>query len=642
MPFTDTDQDAVLGLGRDLTDSEIDYVEQNMADTVTSTEPGMFFDFAPEGAFMELREKPAQPDTTGVEPEREGFLGKTAGFLGDVSGAMFPTATQKGEDIMGVPDADINVIPAGQGPLAQYNEANQGLPTLTAEDGQVTYDEQGAPIEETLPTLERTGMSGTERGMEVGLNLASDIGSLGERALGATFNPEEGKSFLQELSNPEASITKELKQALRASGTHPALKMAGEIALSMGSDPGVLTSGLKQVAKGTGKGLGKAYNLAKRDPEASKRLVSEKLSLAQPSKAIARTVEKASGIDEEIIKKWATKEGRADLRKHWDKQDDIGQGFLKFADDFDNRFPEHQKIKDMLPNLPDISTKNAVKALRARKIPDPSGTDIDLNKAIEKYAKSLEKTGTLTAPRFRAKRSRIDKEIGTSWDLPFKSDYANALRAPRKVMMKDLEKAAKESGNPEFVKDMKTYSKKIGTMEDFMKNLPPKESTKPVRIEAVLNQLKGKNKTQQNLQFEEIDKVFNSNFSKALKSAFEAEQIGVKGRKTAQAPYILKGSPIGGGDIFTTTIKTILGSPGFHGELTLPAVNLIEKAISGTAKGIGKSADQYTKYMGMVKLVGELQDQQKKRLAKLSKAYNKNPDNKKIEKEITDIVKSKN
>lgn len=185
-------------------------------------------------------------------------------------------------DIQGQPtsalqDTDVNEITAAFAPTSSRMKPADDL----------GLDLQPPTEVGGLPTLEATGQTVDQQSVDAGLAFVSDVFSLPERSLGALVNSDEDRTILQELGDPEASITKELKKKLRESGANGAVKFLGEMGLSLVSDPLFIGSLVKSGVKGVvsvAKAAKKPFIPAKTSVKVSKE-VQDQVELLAPKEA---------------------------------------------------------------------------------------------------------------------------------------------------------------------------------------------------------------------------------------------------------------------------------------------------------------------------------------------------------------------
>lgn len=603
--------------------------------------------------------------------------------------SMFPSGTAAAQATQGMGEADLDIAPMGEGPIATYQEQQGPMPTLTAgPEGQLDYQPEGGEITEELPTLERTGLTDDERSMQQGLGLVQDISSLGERALGATFNKEEGKSFLQELANPEASITRQLKQKLKESDTNPFMKFVGETLLSIASDPtmigGVAKQGLKAGAKtAAGQAIKKKTKGAIEGAlgEGSIERIKELPGKLKPSEMISEAGELATGIDKEVLRKWSTKAGRKELRAAYGSQDEVGQEIIDFVRNFDERFPEHKQITKMLENMKPIQLKDVVKTLKGGKVKNPIGANLAMNKKIDTLVDQIEdkielpdtkftwgkrlspatkdimgqttakasvlpggsrivkgktiRKKELSATEFRDLRKQLDDEVEAAFDKEFRSGYEKSLTKGRKSMMESLKKAAKDSGMPQYENLMELYAKKVGTMERVKSNLGKGLRRQEETAESYVANIGSFGKTQKLQNLKDLDEMFGKDFAKKAQLAQEARQLGKAGKDKLEVPL---GPKFQTGAKWTAIALGGIGSPKFVSRILIPMFDIPEESAATLGKMLYSSIKGQTIYTPMYKVLSKLSEPEKKRLERLAKAFDKKP-SKKLENEIRKIVK---
>lgn len=303
----------------------------------------------------------------------EDYRNRTAAPAGaDIVEAIFPSSAQ----ITQIQEREPSMT---LGPPAPAGD----IPTLTAQGGQDPV--LGPPTPEgDIPTLTYDPGISEEQKREMALPAAmQDVGSLFERALGAAVNPDSGRTFMEELKDPDASITKKWKQDLRDSDAPEGLKFVGETLLSLISDPGVIgkTAGLL------------TKPLAKKVIKKAKEVVPPRFR--KPSEIAATTGEELTYVDAKTLKKYATPEGRKELKEAYGKQEEIGDELADYLLNPDKVLPEAKAVNKILPKLGKIPLKDVIKALEDSKIPNPIDVNIRVNKAIDKLIRSIKQTEKL-------------------------------------------------------------------------------------------------------------------------------------------------------------------------------------------------------------------------------------------------------
>jgi len=163
------------------------------------------------------------------------------------------------------------------------------------------------PTEEGgLPSLSVTGKSANEESFGKGMALISDLFSLPERATGAIFNSDEGRSILEEMADADASLLKQWKQEIREDTSGPShnpfRRLSGLILEAGGSilvDPTSYFSAAIGLAKGFGKGFAKgtARKTAQDTAESGIPIRQELQDQAQKIVPGGKTPDKIKGIE---------------------------------------------------------------------------------------------------------------------------------------------------------------------------------------------------------------------------------------------------------------------------------------------------------------------------------------------------------
>jgi hypothetical protein len=80
-----------------------------------------------------------------------------------------------------------------------------------------------------------------------------------------------------------------------------------------------------------------------------------------------RLAEEVSGVPEEALRAWGTKEGRAAIKANAGKEFEIGQDLVRMIENFDDYLPEKEAVNRILEAMPGISPQKALEALRRSK-----------------------------------------------------------------------------------------------------------------------------------------------------------------------------------------------------------------------------------------------------------------------------------
>ena len=204
-----------------------------------------------------------------TEAEKEKLYNLKSGGTGEITSQDFMDTFNKGVPQQPEPDGVIKenvraLFPSTVGteqipkktPHLEMKPPTEvkGLPILEASKDKPNLELK--PPEETtsLPVLEASTVDDPNRTYGEGstaLKVLADVAGISERFLGATFNRDEGRTFLEEMSDPQSSITKAAQKAVAEGDDAMAIKMLKLIGLGFVSDPVNILSGIFAVAKGS-------------------------------------------------------------------------------------------------------------------------------------------------------------------------------------------------------------------------------------------------------------------------------------------------------------------------------------------------------------------------------------------------------
>lgn len=128
-------------------------------------------------------------------------------------------------------------------------------------------------------------------------------------------------------------------------------------------------------------------------------------------KYAGRLAEEASGVPEEALRAWGTKEGRAAIKTNAGKEFEIGQDLVTRIENFDDYLPEKAQVDAALERMPAISPKAVQEALRKSK----TATTLTPGKpkVVEVTHKRLElKPSTITPEDGPARNRSFDQLTG--------------------------------------------------------------------------------------------------------------------------------------------------------------------------------------------------------------------------------------
>jgi len=394
------------------------------------------------------------------------------------------------------------------------------------------------------------------------------------------------------------------------------------IGLSIVSDPTIIGGAATKAAK----------------PLAKKAISTIVKAKVKPSDVVAKIGQELTSVDREVLKKYSTKEGREELREAYGKQADIGDELVNYIDKFDDVTPEGKAVKAIVKDMDPINITPIITRLQRVKIRNPVAKDKTVNKHLDEIIEDIKKmgdktkkfefaeTGAKTPPdygnldptRFRKLRIKLDKLI--SWEDPAKEGLDKALAKTRKGLASELIRAAKKSGNPEYVQIMKDYAKKLQVRDRVQHMLGKAGQTSEERAEGFVSNLMSMNKTRKRQILEELDKLTGSSFMKRIKSTSQAKQIGTPEMEKLEVPWLPK---------FQTGAKwfgfTGVGSPFIVSRAVIPILRGTEKGSLVALKASVKTLEETGSSTAVKKVFDRLSRGEKDKLEKLAKAYDKDP-----------------
>lgn len=361
-----------------------------------------------------------------------------------------------------------------------------------------------------------------------------------------------------------------------------------------------------------------------------------------------RAAEELSGVPEEALRAWGTKQGRAAIKANAGKEYEIGQDLVRMIENFDDYLPEKEAVNRILEAMPGISPKQALEALRRSKSATtlapgkpavvevktpilehkPStmkfedgparNTSFDVvtgdpeikikqaqeagkalstvptadiaNKKIDDLMDRLRlvagedvhtgQMGKIPAKKYRDIRVSYDTEAKAAFKKDERELLEKALVNARNQMAEDLRTAAKQSGNPEFVSMMETYSDKLNKLERVKRFLGQNAETREARAEGFVSNLLNANKTSQQNLLKDMEEIFDADLMSRVQGAKWAKQIGKDAEPALFPRQMTDRSNLGQTLIGTASFP--LSSPAVASRVTLP---LLRKLATSRSKG---------------------------------------------------------
>lgn len=206
--------------------------------------------------------------------------------------------------------------------------------------------------------------------------------------------------------------------------------------------------------------------------------------------------------------------------------DELGQILIDRIKNFDQYLPNAAEVSAMVEKLPPIKASDVTDALEKAKTALPTGghatpadkaTDDAIGMLVEMAAKAADKDGKIPATVARQIKQRYDAAVGDAFRKE-SSAYVTALKNARHDIAKALEKAAEESGVPEYALAMKEYTRKLAAVDKVAKHLGKSEDTQRERVESMISNLYGTNKTERQRNFKELSDIMGEDFAEQARA----------------------------------------------------------------------------------------------------------------------------
>lgn len=202
-----------------------------------------------------------------------------------------------------------------------------------------------------------------------------------------------------------------------------------------------------------------------------------------------------------------------------------------------------------------------------------------LAKAEERAAKQPDAPDlNVPASDFRNLRKKLDVNI--DFNTEEGKIVNDALKHGRGTMKDNLIQKAKDSGNPDYEKWMRSWANKLDKLDAIKKMLGGNPETRASRVERFIGTLFGKNTEHKQQLVRDLDEIFGSKILGEAKSASLASELG-KGGKAAILPRQFTGRSVLGLTL-APGVSVPFASPYIASRVTLPFFNGLEKVLKFT------------------------------------------------------------
>ncbi len=343
--------------------------------------------------------------------------------------------------------------------------------------------------------------------------------------------------------------------------------------------------------------------------------------IRKPRQLATKASSYLTGISKPAIEKATTKAGRAVIKKHSQKQLEIGESLLKKLDNLGKFLPEKQVISKAVKNIPKINTDKVIDVLKGSKVNKPIDETLqNFNKRVDDIinriqevkkippSKILNAKGLpaipgkvlskkmLSAERIIDIRRQLDDIIGDAFGKESGNLLTSAKEA-RHVLAEMLVDAAKESGNKEYVDAMSSLASKMKKVDNLKGYIGKSKDTREKNVENFIRNLFGKGKVRAQKSLREIDEMFGTSTFTQAEIARMAEEFGEKGTPSIMASRMAPGS------MFVKAATIPFSSPKMATSLSLPAIKAAERAVIGMGRG-GKYIGKHSMVKGVPGIAG--------------------------------------
>jgi len=205
---------------------------------------------------------------------------------------------------------------------------------------------------------------------------------------------------------------------------------------------------------------------------------------------------------------------------------DLGQKLADRIKNFDQYLPNAAAVDAMVAKLPPIKANDITAALEKSKTALSSGayatpadkaTDDAIGQLVDMVNKSADANGNIPAALARQIKQRYDAAVGDAFGKE-SSAYVTALKNGRHDIAKALERAAEESGIPEYKQAMQDYTRRLSAVDKISSQLGATDATRRARAESFVSNLYGKNKAQQQKNMADLADILGEDFAQQAKA----------------------------------------------------------------------------------------------------------------------------
>lgn len=205
---------------------------------------------------------------------------------------------------------------------------------------------------------------------------------------------------------------------------------------------------------------------------------------------------------------------------------ELGQKLADRIKNFDQYLPNAAEVSAMVEKLPPIKASDVTGALEKAKTALPTGgyatpadkaTDDAIGMLVEMANKAADKDGKISATVARQIKQRYDAAVGDAFGKE-SSAYVTALKNARHDIAKALEKAAEESGIPEYKQAMQDYTRRLSAVDKISGQLGATDATRRARAESFISNMYGRNKTQQQKNLADLADILGEDFAQQAKA----------------------------------------------------------------------------------------------------------------------------
>jgi len=395
--------------------------------------------------------------------------------------------------------------------------------------------------------------------------------------------------------------------------------------LRMFSDPSVVGGMLKQIGGKTLRGL------AKGTVEAPRKITG----------AMSRGI---TAMPEDVLTKYATKEGKATMAKSYGREPAAAEALVRKV--FKQKLPEEDLVKGFISQADDITIQPVINTLElAKKNIQFKETNKSAINAIDKLITDFKSKGkVVTAEQFREMRKQFDDVLGDVYEKEGLSQAQKAFKTTRRKMKELLIKSAPA----QYKKTMTKYANKVDARSKIKMRLGKDQNKALERAETLLTTSQNRKGTFKRRELQKFDDLYGTNFGKRSQTMQEARTIADPHAPEGvfTAPVISK-IPTGFGA--WASLTPFIGWPKTAGTV----LNAMEKATNATKFAL-KLPEKFSKIAihksqaAMVKALGDtissMTDMEQRKLRFKLDKYNKATTKKKkatIEKDINKDLEGK-